>query len=119
MLASVNLKSNLPAGNYSVSLSEGCSGEVKLNNQHVCNRNWKSEFSHRVCQDMGCSNAFEHYQRGVTVTGVHVSCLGSESLGQCMKFNGSCGTPPISVFCTSEWGKVKGGGDLKSSFDFK
>lgn len=41
----------------SVTLSETCGGEVKINGLEVCSSGWKDAYSHLVCHEQNCSNA--------------------------------------------------------------
>ncbi|CAL8369120.1 unnamed protein product [Lota lota] len=90
-------------GHFNASLSEGCKGEVLLNNQPVLFHNWTLTEAHRICEETGCGNAFNVFEsrgREAEVKAYQVGCLGPEErLGQCMISEGTYKRPLVSVIC--------------------
>ncbi|CAJ1055417.1 scavenger receptor cysteine-rich type 1 protein M160 [Xyrichtys novacula] len=91
-----------------VTLSKKCYGEVKINNIHVCNTHWDMDYSHLVCQEMGCSNAIGSFSSQAPNPDKqyhHVKCEKYHSkLGQCKRFMAKCEGSLVSVSCV---GNVK------------
>ncbi|KAM3616980.1 uncharacterized protein V6R79_000555 [Siganus canaliculatus] len=86
----------------SVTLSETCGGEVKINNISVSSSNWKESYSHLVCQEQGCSNAILTYDKQPRTGQMcyHVDCEKyHHKLGQCRRFYGKCTGKLVSVSC--------------------
>nr|XP_040050187.1 scavenger receptor cysteine-rich type 1 protein M130 isoform X2 [Gasterosteus aculeatus aculeatus] len=91
-------------------LSEGCYGEVKINNLEVCATNWKENYSDMVCSEINCGgNAVASVshdrmpQRNKDYH--HVRCDDNDYyLGQCKRFKGKCDGNLVSVYCV---GNVK------------
>uniref|UniRef100_UPI0037E72D19 scavenger receptor cysteine-rich type 1 protein M130 n=1 Tax=Semicossyphus pulcher TaxID=241346 RepID=UPI0037E72D19 len=88
-----------------VTLSEKCGGEVKLNGIRVCDTHWKIDYSHLVCQEMGCSNAVENFSKVRVLDKEHyhhVRCEKYHSkLGQCKRFKAKCEGNLVKVFCVN------------------
>ncbi|XP_074537958.1 scavenger receptor cysteine-rich type 1 protein M130 isoform X2 [Halichoeres trimaculatus] len=90
-------------GAPNVTLSGKCGGEVKIDNIGVCDTNWNIDYSHLVCQEMGCSNAVAHSSKEVSILSSkeyhHVQCEQYHSkLGQCKRFKAKCNRL-VSVHC--------------------
>ncbi|KAM8862387.1 scavenger receptor cysteine-rich type 1 protein M130 [Spinachia spinachia] len=93
-----------------ITLSEGCYGEVKINNLEVCDTNWKPIYSDRVCSQQTCG--------GKAIMGSsndrtpvrdkkyhHLRCDDNHyQLGQCKRFKEKCNGKLVSVYCV---GNVK------------
>ncbi|KAM8754641.1 scavenger receptor cysteine-rich type 1 protein M130 [Acanthopagrus schlegelii] len=95
-------------GEPSVSLSHGCSGEVKIDNVSVCSDTaWKMEYSHLVCKELKCSNAYSFDIKQITGTGKdmeyqHVTCEDYHGkLGQCSRFKKKCSGGLVMVSCVN------------------
>ncbi|KAG7273297.1 hypothetical protein CRUP_009725 [Coryphaenoides rupestris] len=88
-------------------------GEVFLDGQRVCNRQWTQTYSDIVCQEMRCSKAIPEVKdksKRRSTRALHVSCLGSEAqLGQCATIPGDCEHPLVSVTCIGwRWIELNG-----------
>ncbi|XP_041802231.1 antigen WC1.1 [Chelmon rostratus] len=91
----------------SVSLSETCGGEVKMNGFRLCSTGWKEAYSHLVCQEQNCSNALftSRTKSKPDEDYLHVRCEDyHHKLGQCDTFKGRCDDSVVSVYCV---GNVK------------
>ncbi|KAK2851022.1 hypothetical protein Q5P01_007298 [Channa striata] len=87
-----------------VSLSQTCSGVVKINELEVCSTGWKTMYSHLVCQERNCSNAVvgaeSFHAPMANKEYYHVRCdYGEDRLGQCERVKGRCNDKLVSVYC--------------------
>ncbi|XP_019205450.1 scavenger receptor cysteine-rich type 1 protein M160 [Oreochromis niloticus] len=88
----------------SVSLSQNCSGEVKIDGVPVCASNWDLSYAHKVCQEKLCGNAvFIKPKAPSKGSGniYHVSCEKYHSIiGQCRRTKGKCDTNVVFITCS-------------------
>ncbi|XP_028265910.1 scavenger receptor cysteine-rich type 1 protein M160 [Parambassis ranga] len=87
-----------------ITLSEGCSGVLKIDNIPVCNENgkqWKHEDSHKLCQELNCGNAIdESLEQKATQQSYHVQCDDHHyRLGQCKRVIGNYNSALVSIYC--------------------
>ncbi|KAK5621494.1 hypothetical protein CRENBAI_003996 [Crenichthys baileyi] len=70
-----------------IALSEKCTGKLTINGSPVCSSQWKTDYSHRVCQQLNCSNAIHYWQSSPSSTdSYHVDCDEHNYLiGQCKR----------------------------------
>ncbi|XP_044208356.1 scavenger receptor cysteine-rich type 1 protein M160 isoform X2 [Thunnus albacares] len=111
-------------GEPKVNLTEKCKGQVMIDGIEVCNSTWNHDYSHMVCQELDCSNAFpdnfnikspeprkKYY---------HVNCEKHHYLlGQCKRFKGKCEGKLVSVSCVENVKfntTQKCGGQLKVNY---
>ncbi|XP_035513024.1 scavenger receptor cysteine-rich type 1 protein M130 [Morone saxatilis] len=93
-----------------VTLSENCSGEVRMDDTSVCSSNWNHTYSHMVCQQQNCSNAIDmplyyNKEKRQDTSYHHVSCEDyHHRLSQCSRYQEKCDAGPVSVYCV---GNVK------------
>lgn len=90
-----------------IALSEGCTGVLTIDGIEVCySEEWKSEDSHKVCQELGCGNAIHNSseQKG-TQERYHVQCDDHHyKFSQCKRVkvkNSKCES--VSIHCYSEY----------------
>ncbi|XP_056279477.1 scavenger receptor cysteine-rich type 1 protein M130 [Pseudoliparis swirei] len=88
----------------SVTLSEGCFGEVKIDGVEVCDSYWKESDAQMVCEEQNCSNAIAGSLRGNEPSPDqeyhHVSCEDNHyTLGQCKRSMRKCFGRLVSVYC--------------------
>uniref|UniRef100_A0AAZ1Y2C0 SRCR domain-containing protein n=1 Tax=Oreochromis aureus TaxID=47969 RepID=A0AAZ1Y2C0_OREAU len=87
-----------------VSLSQGCSGEVRIDGVPVCASNWDLSYAHKVCQEKLCGNAvFIKPKAPSKGSGniYHVSCEKYHSIiGQCRRTKGKCDTNVVFITCS-------------------
>ncbi|XP_076734506.1 scavenger receptor cysteine-rich type 1 protein M130 [Maylandia zebra] len=88
----------------SVSLSQGCRGEVRIDDVPVCASNWDLSYAHKVCQENLCGNAvFIESKAPSKGSGniYHVSCEKYHSIiGQCRRTKGKCDTNVVFITCS-------------------
>ncbi|CAI5646636.1 unnamed protein product [Oreochromis niloticus] len=88
----------------SVSLSQNCSGEVRIDGVPVCASNWDLSYAHKVCQEKLCGNAvFIKPKAPSKGSGniYHVSCEKYHSIiGQCRRTKGKCDTNAVFITCS-------------------
>ncbi|KAL3974052.1 sacsin [Sarotherodon galilaeus] len=88
----------------SVSLSQNCSGEVRIDGVPVCASNWDLSYAHKVCQEKLCGNAvFIKPKAPSKGSGniYHVSCEKYHSIiGQCRRTKGKCDTNVVFITCS-------------------
>ncbi|XP_037540471.1 scavenger receptor cysteine-rich type 1 protein M130 [Nematolebias whitei] len=86
-----------------VSLSKPCAGVVSIDGVPVCDRQWKLEYSHRVCQQLNCGNAIEGLLESRPASNkesYHVRCdEHNYIIGQCHRVKGRCQNV-VSIYCT-------------------
>lgn len=89
-----------------VSLSQGCSGEVRIDGVPVCASNWDLSYAHKVCQEKLCGNAvFIKPKAPSKGSGniYHVSCEKYHSIiGQCRRTKGKCDTNVVFITCSGK-----------------
>lgn len=86
-----------------VKLSQNCSGDLTINNVPVCSSQWKTDYSHRVCQQLGCGNAIlENHKRSPSNNdALHVHCDEHNYLiSQCIRVRGRCNAALVSISCS-------------------
>ncbi|KAL3974047.1 neuroligin [Sarotherodon galilaeus] len=87
-----------------VSLSQNCSGEVRIDGVPVCASNWDLSYAHKVCQEKLCGNAvFIKPKAPSKGSGniYHVSCEKYHSIiGQCRRTKGKCDTNVVFITCS-------------------
>ncbi|MEQ2236246.1 hypothetical protein ILYODFUR_010597 [Ilyodon furcidens] len=88
-------------GEPEVVLSEKCTGKLTINGSPVCSSQWKTDYSHRVCQQLNCGNAIYFQQSGPPSTdSYHVDCDEHNYLiGQCKRVRGKCNSGFVSISC--------------------
>ncbi|XP_026010124.1 scavenger receptor cysteine-rich type 1 protein M130-like [Astatotilapia calliptera] len=88
----------------SVSLSQGCRGEVRIDDVPVCASNWDLSYAHKVCQENLCGNAvFIESKAPSKGSGniYHVSCEKYHSIiGQCRRTKGKCDKNVVFITCS-------------------
>uniref|UniRef100_A0A8C6LBY0 Scavenger receptor cysteine-rich type 1 protein M130-like n=1 Tax=Nothobranchius furzeri TaxID=105023 RepID=A0A8C6LBY0_NOTFU len=85
-----------------VTLAQKCSGELKIDSSPVCKTGWKTEYSHRVCQELNCGNAIEQDLEGSSYNAekFYVQCDDHIHLiSQCKRVLGKC-QKSVSISCT-------------------
>lgn len=92
----------------SVTLSEGCFGEVKIDGVEVCDSYWKESDAQMVCEEQNCSNAIAGSLRGNEPSPDqeyhHVSCEDNHyTLGQCKRSMRKCFGRLVSVYCVGTY----------------
>ncbi|XP_024655050.2 scavenger receptor cysteine-rich type 1 protein M130 [Maylandia zebra] len=87
-----------------VSLSQGCRGEVRIDDVPVCASNWDLSYAHKVCQENLCGNAvFIESKAPSKGSGniYHVSCEKYHSIiGQCRRTKGKCDKNVVFITCS-------------------
>ncbi len=86
-----------------IMLSNNCTGEVLIDNEHVCASQWDDGMSDKLCDRLNCGKAIYSW---ATVSAKkkywHFSCTGKETLlWQCGFKNDSC-INILSVACKGE-----------------
>ncbi|XP_026010110.1 scavenger receptor cysteine-rich type 1 protein M160-like [Astatotilapia calliptera] len=88
----------------SVSISQGCRGEVRIDGVPVCASNWDLSYAHKVCQEKLCGNAvFIESKASSKGSGniYHVSCEKYHSIiGQCRRTKGKCDKNVVFITCS-------------------
>ncbi|XP_029013231.1 scavenger receptor cysteine-rich type 1 protein M130 isoform X2 [Betta splendens] len=89
-----------------VTLSGTCRGVVKISNIEVCSATWTEDHSHKVCQQLGCSNAVAGVAHvnspSPNAEYYHVTCDSFHSeIGQCKRHKDKCNEKLVSVSCVN------------------
>ncbi|XP_077078848.1 scavenger receptor cysteine-rich type 1 protein M130 [Siphateles boraxobius] len=98
-----------------ITLSKNCTGEVRINEENVCDSNLDDQMYSELCDNLDCGTAFHHWSTELQKTNWHFSCTGKETLlWQCGFKKGRC-NKILSVACQKgiEFGSTeKCGGKL-------
>ncbi|XP_056241245.1 scavenger receptor cysteine-rich type 1 protein M160 [Seriola aureovittata] len=91
-----------------VTLTDHCQGEVKMNKLKVCSSGWIENYSHMICQEKNCSNAFSREgsfnEPEPNTEYNHVRCTSNQHrLSQCMAMKGKCDGKVVTVACVENF----------------
>uniref|UniRef100_A0A3Q2CUP9 SRCR domain-containing protein n=1 Tax=Cyprinodon variegatus TaxID=28743 RepID=A0A3Q2CUP9_CYPVA len=87
-------------GEPKVALSNGCSGELTIDDKRVCMSQWTEEDSHRVCQELNCGNRIYNETLKSKEKSFHVHCDEHHyRIGQCQRVEAPCDAGTVFLTC--------------------